>query len=212
MFGPGWRPLLLERGAVGRDPPEHAPRVPRLEPTPVVGNRGHRRALQLARERSLTRGAGRTTHRRPSHGHGRGRTSSWGKAQKAIICGSFPHTERRRNRTFQPPGYDGLPVLKSSSVRNDSPLWRPTCGPSGRRMRQWMRQCRKRRGPVLAWARERRAFRTTHCRRGVLVRSRWALRRWRAERTRRGGRCSPSSRRTLVGGTAADDRRSWEAA
>ena len=31
-------------------------------------------------------------------------------------------TERRRNRTFQPPGYDGLPVLKTGWATRPVPL------------------------------------------------------------------------------------------
>jgi hypothetical protein len=36
-------------------------------------------------------------------------------AEKALIYGQFAPTERRRNRTFQPPGYDGLPVFKTEA-------------------------------------------------------------------------------------------------
>jgi hypothetical protein len=34
--------------------------------------------------------------------------------------------ERRRNRTYQPPGYDGLPVLKTGWGTSPVPLrWEP---------------------------------------------------------------------------------------
>ena len=60
-----------------------------------------------------------------SAGHGRAVASRWSVSDgvsdvATAVCvrqQGFRGTERRRNRTFQPPGYDGLPVLKAPASR-----------------------------------------------------------------------------------------------
>ena len=43
-------------------------------------------------------------------------------APKLGYSGAFGSAERRRNRTYQPPGYDGLPVLKTGWGTSPVPL------------------------------------------------------------------------------------------
>ena len=72
-----------------------AGQFPALRAAIASGHRPrHRRPKKLAAP----------THRRPKSSRQQG----------------LPATERRRNRTFQPPGYDGLPVLKTRGPRRDS--------------------------------------------------------------------------------------------